>query len=89
MEKTHGNTGKSKSSTHRLNISLACKGKPKEKNKSKSCKEVCQYDIDYNLITTYPSIMEAHRQTGVPQPNISACCNGKLHSAGGYFWSFN
>ena len=35
----------------------------------------------------YPSVHEASRQTGIAHPNISACCNGKLKSAGGYHWA--
>ena len=34
----------------------------------------------------YPSACEASRQTGVAQSNISACCNGKCKTAGGYHW---
>ena len=88
MEK-HGNFGKAKSEEHKQAISKACMGIVKTKNRSKKCKEICQYDINYNLICVYPSIMEAHRQTGIAQPNISACVSGRLHSAGGYFWSLN
>lgn len=34
----------------------------------------------------YPSVREASRQTDINQGNISACCNGKLKSAGGFHW---
>ena len=30
----------------------------------------------------YGSTMEAERETGIKQSNISACCNGKQKSAG-------
>lgn len=36
----------------------------------------------------FRSICEAARITGIPQQNISKCCNGKLRSAGGYLWRF-
>jgi hypothetical protein len=36
----------------------------------------------------FKSICEAARITGIPQQSISACCNGKLKSAGGYLWRF-
>jgi len=34
----------------------------------------------------YPSVKEASEATGVPSSNISACCSGRLKSAGGYLW---
>ena len=36
----------------------------------------------------YPSAVEIERQIGIAQQNISACCRGKLKSAGGYHWMF-
>ena len=40
------------------------------------------------VLATFPSTREANRVTGIAQPNISACCNGKLKSAGGYIWRY-
>ena len=39
-------------------------------------------------IIIYPSAREAERQTGIRYKYISACCHGKLKSAGGYEWRF-
>ena len=36
----------------------------------------------------YPSCIEASRQTGIHNASISACCNGKQQTAGGYHWEF-
>lgn len=36
----------------------------------------------------YNSTQAAHRETGIGQPKISNCCNGKAKTAGGYHWSF-
>ena len=36
----------------------------------------------------YPSCIEAERQTGIHNGNISSCCNGKLKRAGGFRWEF-
>lgn len=36
----------------------------------------------------FKSASEASRQTGVCRPNITKCCQGKLHTAGGYHWSY-
>ena len=37
---------------------------------------------------TFPSTMEAMRVTGIANSSISACCLGKLKSAGGYVWKY-
>lgn len=34
----------------------------------------------------YPSVREAERQTDIKWQNISACCNGKQKTAGGFHW---
>ena len=40
------------------------------------------------LLATFPSTMEAERVTGIANQHISACCNGKLKSSGGYIWRY-
>lgn len=40
------------------------------------------------LLATFPSTHEAGRVTGINQSHISACCNGKRKSAGGYKWRY-
>lgn len=58
-------------------------------NGGKSKKTVEQWSLDgTTLIARYESISEAARQTGVEKKNISACCNGKRKSAGGYKWRY-
>lgn len=47
---------------------------------------VQQFDLNGNLIATYVSQIEAERQTGVSNVNISACCRGIYKQAGGYVW---
>ena len=41
------------------------------------------------LLATFPSTKEAERVTGIYNSNISACCNGKLKSTGGYNWKYS
>ena len=36
----------------------------------------------------YPSTMELQRQLGLPQQNISHCCNGKRKTCGGFHWCY-
>ena len=40
------------------------------------------------LLATFPSLAEAERVTGIADGSISACCRGKLKSAGGYIWKY-
>lgn len=51
-------------------------------------KIIGQYTLEEELIATYPSMMEAYRQTGVDSRRISDVCNGKIKMAGNYIWKF-
>ena len=35
----------------------------------------------------YPSTHEVERQTGIAQQSITACCNGRRKTAGGFHWT--
>lgn len=37
---------------------------------------------------SFPTVREAGRQVGVPSPNIVACLQGRLKTAGGYRWEY-
>ena len=52
------------------------------------CKPVIQREKHGYFENRFKSIQEAARITCVPQQNISKCCQGKLKSAGGYFWRY-
>ena len=54
----------------------------------RSGKRVSQFTIEGEFIKTYPSTMEAERQTGINNSYISACCRGKRKKAGGYTWRY-
>lgn len=51
-------------------------------------KEVAQYDLQGNFLNIFCSTVEAEKETGVYQSNISKCCNGKYKTAGGFVWKF-
>lgn len=51
-------------------------------------KKVERYDLDGNYIDTWPSTMEVQRVLGIHNPNVSACCLGKVQTAGGYKWKY-
>ena len=40
------------------------------------------------IVFEFDSIMDAERQTGIANTNISTCCCGKRQSAGGYIWKY-
>lgn len=54
-------------------------------NTHQTKKPVAQYDKQYNLINTYPSIAEAHRKTGANNISRAIKNNSK---AGTYYWKF-
>lgn len=53
-----------------------------------SNKPVIQYDKKNNFIREYFSIREASKENSVREQHISACCRGKLKTAGGYIWKY-
>ena len=63
----------------KLNASLAHKA---------VSKLVSQFTLDGEFIKTYPSTMEAERQTGIKHSSISYCCRGKQKTAGGFIWKY-
>lgn len=48
---------------------------------------VYQYSKQGDFITSYPSLSEAERITGISHSNIIKVLQGKRYSAGGYRWS--
>ena len=53
---------------------------------SKKC--VAQYSLSGELICVFESMTKAELETGIFYPNISAVCNGKQKTAGGYIWKY-
>lgn len=52
-------------------------------------KSVNQFSLDGRLLNTYKSTMEASRQTGISQGNISECCRDKRGQAGNFIWKYH
>lgn len=57
-------------------------------NRADQSKRVAQYTLGGELVSTYPSIMEAARQTRFSQGNICDCCREKHRTAYGYIWKY-
>lgn len=51
-------------------------------------KAIKQIDANGNIKAEYPSVSEAHRQTGVHTSCIIHVCQGKRKTAGGYKWQY-
>lgn len=60
----------------------------KQLNRPDKSKPVLQYTKDGHLVGEYPSQKEASRKTKIKQGLVSACCIGKIKTAGGYIWKF-
>ena len=67
----------------------AKKAGKKQRNDPNKSKAVVGIHKINGLILEFPSAMEASRQTGIDQGNITRCCKGKLKSAGGYYWMYS
>ena len=48
---------------------------------------LAQYDKNGNFITSYYSIREAERKTGIKWQSIGSCINGNGYTAGGFRWT--
>ena len=53
-----------------------------------SKRSVVQLNKNNEIVATYISIMDAHRQTGVRRAGISSCCQHKQKTAGGFIWRY-
>ena len=69
------------------NISKSLKGRKITWDRKRN-KTIIQYDLDGNIIKEYESQSQASRETNVNQSDISACCNEKQKTAGGFTWKF-
>lgn len=52
------------------------------------CREINQYDEDYNLIKSWGSIVSIERKLGIKSCGIRKVCNRENHHAGGYVWRY-
>lgn len=51
-------------------------------------KKVIQYDLNGNLVKVFKTISEAERDLGIYGTSITACCRGKVNTAGGFKWRY-
>lgn len=74
---------------HAIDNGLKCMQKATKASNKKTSKPVYQIDkITDKVIDEFPSIMEAERQTGIPNSHIVRTCKGRLKSCGGFKWQY-
>jgi group I intron endonuclease len=55
---------------------------------NKMSKKVCQYNLDNGFVNIFNSMSDAARECNTFHSSISACCNGKKQTSGGYKWEY-
>lgn len=68
--------------------SIETKNKMKKIMINKLGKIINQYDKQNNFIKEWPSQAEIERILKIKQTDISACCNNRQKTAGGFIWKF-
>ena len=72
--------------TRNERVAKAMKGK--HVNRPDQSKRVLQFDLEGNLVRTWPSLMEVSRQTGWSCGGISMACLGEHKTAYHYIWRY-
>lgn len=85
---SEGNTGKHAKEKHHFYGKHLSETHRKNLSKSLS-KKVYQYSLDGKLINEYDSTVQAKEMTDIDCGHISACCNGKRKTAGGFIWRYD
>lgn len=65
-----------------------CNARKEQLWRGSTGKEVYQYTINGEFISSYSSLTEANRKTGVNRDSISAVCKGNREHAGNFIWRY-
>lgn len=76
-------TGKVLTDEHRKKLSES-----HLKSKKKRRIPVYQFTLDGEYVSSYGSMKEAERETGIFSSAIRCCCIGRSHQSGGYIWCY-
>ena len=89
--------GVPKSDANKKAVSEAHKGVPLSESHKKAisdalkgvnAKKILQFTKYGEFLREWQSAYEAHRELGISQGNICACCNDKRKYASGYIWRY-
>lgn len=78
--------GKKRTKETKQKISESMLGKNTWSTGGHTSKPIHQFDLNNNLIKTYPSVAEATRQTNIQ--TINMCALNKIKKAGGFKWKY-
>ena len=59
-----------------------------KEQKIKGPRKIMQYSLNGEIITSYNSVSEAVRKTGINSKSIRETAKGKQNHAGGYVWKY-
>jgi hypothetical protein len=74
---------------HNLKKNKKPKLQKEKKRTKKDGRAVSQYDMDYQFIGKYPSLISAAKSNGVLYQGISHCCRGNYPSYKGFRWKYS
>lgn len=60
-----------------------------EKSRESHIIKVYQYDLEGNFVREFESLTEAAKSCNSVTTNISKCCKGNFHTAGGFIWRYD
>ena len=86
MQVNHIDERKDNNHINNLNL-MTCKENNNFGTRTQRCSKIVGAYKNGELVMTFPSIREAHRN-GFKNSHISECCNGKLPHYKGYIWKF-
>ena len=83
----HGGNNSKLSEASKRQMSESHKGRFAGSN-NPAARKVAQYDKNNNLIKVWDYARQASEVLGIQNTNISACCRGRLKTAGGFMWKY-
>jgi group I intron endonuclease len=87
-EETKAKISEAKKGKNNPNYGKARSAETKRKMSRTQSIPILQLDLDGNVIQEWFGIIEAARQLGLDNGNITKCLKGKLKTSGGFRWSY-
>ena len=84
----HINTIRTDCNCSNLSWSTRIENANNQLTKEKKYIKVVQYTIDNQYVNEYESVKIAGESTNIFATSISACCRGRVKTAGGFIWKY-